>query len=217
MGGGIEWRDGAAQFDLHGFQLGTHRPRGSIAGRPQDSRRGQSPLGQRGQSPWRDPRGALQQASACQARGLRQTTALSLAKERNDHECRDQPEVQGLQGRRHHAGRMGPARDRDRRDRDARPDGRARRIRPRTAARRRPHRGFAAHDHPDGRADRDAEDARRGTALGFLQHLLDPGPCRGRDRGRRHPGVRAPRARRSTSTGTTRTGSSTGPAGATPT
>ena len=32
--------------------------------------------------------------------------------------------------------------------------------------------------------------ARRRGALGVLQHLLDPGPCRRRDRRRRHPGVR---------------------------
>ena len=50
------------------------------------------------------------------------------------------------------------------------------------AAARRPHRRLAAHDHPDGGADRDAERARRRRALGLLQHLFDAGPCRRGDR-----------------------------------
>ena len=58
------------------------------------------------------------------------------------------------------------------------------------AAEGRAHHRFAAHDHPDRRADRDADRARRGGALGLVQHLLDPGPRRRRDRRRRHPGVR---------------------------
>ena len=54
----------------------------------------------------------------------------------------------------------------------------------------RPHRRLAAHDDPDRGADRDAGRARRRHPLGLLQHLFDPGPRRGRDRGRRHSGVR---------------------------
>ena len=56
------------------------------------------------------------------------------------------------------------------------------------AARRSPHRRLAAHDDPDGGADRDARRARRRRPLGHLQHLLDPGPRRrrGRRRRRRH-------------------------------
>jgi adenosylhomocysteinase len=50
------------------------------------------------------------------------------------------------------------------------------------AAEGRAHRRFAAHDHPDRRADRDAEGARRRSALGLVQHLLDAGPRRRRDR-----------------------------------
>jgi adenosylhomocysteinase len=48
-------------------------------------------------------------------------------------------------------------------------------MRPSPALEGRPHRRLAAHDHPDRRADRDAESARRRSALGQLQHLLDPG------------------------------------------
>jgi adenosylhomocysteinase len=42
--------------------------------------------------------------------------------------------------------------------------------------------GSAAHDHPDRRSDRDAGRAGRRCALGLVQHLLDPGPRRRRDR-----------------------------------
>ena len=49
---------------------------------------------------------------------------------------------------------------------------------------------LAAHDHPDRGADRDAEGPRRRRALGLVQHLLDPGPRRRRDRRSRHAGVR---------------------------
>ena len=55
----------------------------------------------------------------------------------------------------------------------------------------RPHHRVAAHDDPDRGADRDPGGARRGRALGLLQHLLDPGPRRRRDRGRGHRGLRA--------------------------
>jgi adenosylhomocysteinase len=43
-----------------------------------------------------------------------------------------------------------------------------------------------AHDHPDRRADRDADRPRRRSALGLVQHLLDPGPRRRRHR---RPGI----------------------------
>ena len=66
----------------------------------------------------------------------------------------------------------------------------ARGIRREAAAQGRAHRRLAAHDDPDRRADRDAEGARRRHPLGLLQHLLDPGPCRRRDRRRRHAGLR---------------------------
>ena len=74
--------------------------------------------------------------------------------------------------------------------RDARPDGDARGIRPRAAAARRAHRRLAAHDDPDGGADRDAAGARRRGPLGLLQHLFDPGPRRRGDRRHRHAGLR---------------------------
>ena len=54
----------------------------------------------------------------------------------------------------------------------------------------RAHHRLAAHDDPDRRADRDAAGAGRTSALGLVQHLLDPGPRRGRDRRGRHAGVR---------------------------
>ncbi len=56
--------------------------------------------------------------------------------------------------------------------------------------------GTPAHDHPDRRADRDAEGARRGSALGLVQHLLHPGPRCRRHRCGRHAGVRRARAKR---------------------
>ncbi len=58
------------------------------------------------------------------------------------------------------------------------------------AARRRAHHRFAAHDDPDRGADRDAAGARRRSALGVVQHLLDAGPRRRRDRAERLPGPR---------------------------
>ena len=89
------------------------------------------------------------------------------------------------------------------------------------AARRRPDRRLAAHDHPDRRPHRDPGRARRRGALGLLQHLLHPGP-RGRRRRRRArtapPTTRRAsrsspgRARRWRSTGGAPSRSSTGPA-----
>ena len=49
----------------------------------------------------------------------------------------------------HRARRLGPQGDRHRRDRDARPDGDPRGVRPEAAAQGRAHRRLAAHDHPD--------------------------------------------------------------------
>jgi phosphotransferase system HPr (HPr) family protein len=78
----------------------------------------------------------------------------------------------------------------DRRNRNAGPDGLPRGIRHEEAAQGRAHHRLAAHDHPDGRADRDAEGTRRRHPLGLLQHLLDPGPRRRGDRRLRHSGLR---------------------------
>ena len=58
------------------------------------------------------------------------------------------------------------------------------------AAARRAHHRLAAHDHPDRGADRDAASAGRRGALGFVQHLLDPGSRRRRHRRAGHAGVR---------------------------
>ena len=85
---------------------------------------------------------------------------------------------------------LGAARDRDRRDRDARADGAARRVRRAEAAQGRAHRRLPAHDDPDRGADRDADRTRRDGALVVVQHLLDAGPRRCGDRGARHPGLR---------------------------
>ena len=81
---------------------------------------------------------------------------------------------------------------------------------PQPAAARRAHRRLAAHDHPDRGADRDAAGARRRGALGFVQHLLDPGSCRRRHRGARHAGVRLQGRDARPSTGNSRTASSSG-------
>ena len=90
----------------------------------------------------------------------------------------------------HRPRRLGPQGNRHRGNRDARPDGDARRVRAHAAAAWRTHRRLAAHDHSDRGADRHAQRARRRRALGFLQHLLDAGPCGRRDRGGRHAGLR---------------------------
>ena len=100
-----------------------------------------------------------------------------------------------LQGRRPVPGRLRPQGDRARRARDAGPDGAASRVRPDSAAQGQEGRRLAAHDDPDRRADRDARGARRGRALGQLQHLLHPGPRR-RGRRRRAEGHRREPVRR---------------------
>ena len=87
-----------------------------------------------------------------------------------------------------HPRRLGPQGDADRRDRDARSHGHPRGVRGHPAPARRPHHGLAAHDHPDRGPHRDAPGARCGGALGILQYLQHPGPCR-----RRHRRLRASR------------------------
>ncbi len=96
----------------------------------------------------------------------------------------------GLCDRGHRPRRFRPRRDQHRRDRDARPDGAARGIRRVAAAQGRADHRLAPHDDPDRGADRDADRARRRGPLGDVQHLLDPGPCRRRDRRDRRAGVR---------------------------
>ena len=119
--------------------------------------------------------------------------------ERHDRQHRHpRTDRRRLQGRRPLPGRLRPQGDPPRRARDARPDGPARGVRRRAAARRRPHRRLAAHDRADRRPHRDADRARRRRPLGQLQHLLHPGPRRRGDRrrrrhpraARRRPGVR---------------------------
>jgi hypothetical protein len=81
---------------------------------------------------------------------------------------------------------------------------------PAPAAARRAHRRLAAHDDPDRGADRDAAGARRRGALGLVQHLLDAGSRRRRDRRRAARRCSPTRARRSSSIGNSRTASSNG-------
>ncbi len=118
---------------------------------------------------------------------------------------------QGLPRRRHLARPLGPPRDRDRRDRDARPHGHPRGVRLAPAPQGRSHHRLAPHDHPDGRPDRDAQGPRRRGPLGLVQHLLDPGSCRRRHRRRRHPRLRLQGRVPRRSTGNTPTRSSSGP------
>ena len=119
------------------------------------------------------------------------------------HDCTDtdrrRPQRHRLQGRRPGTGRVRPQGDPAGRARDAGPDGAAPRVLRGAAAQGRAGLGFAAHDHPDRGADRDAGGARCRGALGVVQHLLHPGPRRRRRRRRParhrrgaqgHPGVR---------------------------
>ena len=53
--------------------------------------------------------------------------------------------------------------------------------------------GSLAHDHSDGRLDRDARRTRRRGALGELQHFFHPRPRGGRDRRRSRRHAREPR------------------------
>ena len=86
--------------------------------------------------------------------------------------------------------RLGAEGNRHRRDRDAGADGAPRRVRRVPGAGGRAHRRLPAHDDPDRRSDRDAEGAGGGGSLELLQHLLDPGPRRGRHGGRRRARLR---------------------------
>ena len=91
--------------------------------------------------------------------------------------------------------RLRPQGDRARRARDAGPDVDAPRVRRRPAAGRRADHRLAAHDDPDRGPDRDPRRARRRGPLGLLQHLLDPGSRRRRDRGRPRGHPRGPQGR----------------------
>ena len=96
----------------------------------------------------------------------------------------------GLQGRRHRPRRVRPQGDLARRGRDAGPYADPGGVRGAETAGGRADHGLAPHDGADRGADRDAGRARRRGALVQLQHLLDPGPRRGGDRGGRDPGLR---------------------------
>ena len=79
---------------------------------------------------------------------------------------------------------MGPQGDPARGAGNARLDVRARGVR-QTAAPPGPEGGgLPAHDHPDGRADRDPHGPGRQGPLGVVQHLQHAGPCGRRGRGR---------------------------------
>ena len=121
------------------------------------------------------------------------STASGLPKEHHEYIGQSPHFVAGLCRQGPRPRRLGPQGDRHRRNRNARPDGDARRIRGGTAAARRSRRRLIAHDHSNRRADRDAQGARRRRALGVLQHLLDAGSRRGRGGGRRHAGLRGQR------------------------
>ena len=110
------------------------------------------------------------------------------AHDQNRHDAREQGSR--LCHRRHQACGLRPQGDRDRRNRDAGPDGDAGRIRQEPAAQGRAHRRLPAHDHSDRRSHRDAEVAWRRCPLGVVQHLLDPGPCRRCDRSDRNARLR---------------------------
>ena len=205
---------------VHGLQLGAHRPgRGPAEGRRSEPE-GTVRLfrcAEKGTVP-RGLRGALQQAVACQARkfaicngalarkGERSTMNAVINTQFKDYHVADigladwgrqeiaiaETEMPGLMAVRDEFGAQ-------------------------QAARRRAHRGLAAHDDPDRGADRDARRARRRRALGVLQHLLDAGPRGRRDRRRAASRCSPTRARRSRSTGTSRIASSSGRTASTPT
>jgi hypothetical protein len=63
-------------------------------------------------------------------------------------------------------------------------------VRHRAAVQGRQDHGVAAHDHPDGGADRDADGPGRGGSVVLVQHLLDAGPRGGRHCARQRGGVR---------------------------
>ena len=122
--------------------------------------------------------------------------ATALANSHTIRRARDErhQQIDPAPGPRRHRSeprRLGPQGDPDRRDRDARSHGHPRGIREPAAPAGRPHHRLAPHDDPDRGPHRDPGGSRRRRALGLLQHLLDPGPRRRRDRGRGHRGVRA--------------------------
>ena len=105
-------------------------------------------------------------------------------------ETRDDPDRnRSLQGQGPEPRRARPRRDPARRARDAGPHGAARRTQGQSAARGRQDHGLAPHDGADRRPDRDSRRARRRSALGFLQHLLDAGSRRRGGRARPQAGT----------------------------
>ena len=110
---------------------------------------------------------------------------------KSSHDChRQEARLHRLHRQGHLARRIRPQGNLAGRDRDARPDGDARGIRPAAAFEGRAHRGLPAYDDPDRGPDRDAGSTWRRHPLGLLQHLFDAGPCGRRDRRRRHSRVR---------------------------
>ena len=85
---------------------------------------------------------------------------------------------------------LGTQRNRDGRKRDAGPHVAARGVRQIATAQGRAHRRLPAHDDRDRGPHRDAHRARRRSHLDELQHLLDAGPSRRRDRGDRRARLR---------------------------
>ncbi len=129
------------------------------------------------------------QVTRIKSRGLIERSPRS-AKDYHEHVDQGQSFAHRLCRQGSQPRRMGPQGTFDRRDRNARSDGDARRIRAPAAAARRAHRGLAAYDHSDRRPDRDACGARRRCPLGLVQHLFDAGPRRRRHRRGRHAGIR---------------------------
>ena len=118
------------------------------------------------------------------------TAASTAQNDQEQSQKHDRHAHPGLQGRRHRPRRVRPQGDLARRGRDARPHADSGGVRGAETSGGRAHHGLAPHDGPDRGADRDAGRARRRGALVQLQHLLDPGPRRGGDRGGRGPGLR---------------------------
>ncbi len=109
----------------------------------------------------------------------------------NLHERRtEKPRQRRFHRRRPVPCRLGPQGNQDRRDRDAGSDGDPRGIREGAAAEGRAHHRQPAHDDPDRGAGGDAAGAGRPGALGLVQHLQHPGPCRRRAGRAGHAGVR---------------------------
>ena len=155
------------------------------------------------EAPGRASRARPRRPTGC-AGSRRSTRSCWPPPQRRQHDPHGDPMTttdDRLQGRRHRPRRLRPQGDRARRARDARPDVAARGVRRRPAAQGRAHHRLAAHDGADRRADRDARRTRRRRPLVLVQHLLDPGPRRRRDRRRPASPSSPGRARRSRSTG----------------